>query len=91
LIEPFSKNIETNTQIKESYFGAQVLSDTGGGVQRDGFPDKLYLLFGDLMCGEELAGGISAIDLEAFLCARGLKFIPNVVSEAGCVFIERVV
>ena len=72
LIEPFSEHIETDTRIEQSYFGAHVLSDAGSGVQGNGFPDSLYLLFGDVMCGEELTGGVCAIDLEAFVWAREL-------------------
>jgi hypothetical protein len=29
----------------------------------------LYLLFRDVMCGEELTSGVGAIDLEAFVLA----------------------
>jgi hypothetical protein len=39
-------------------------------VQGNGFPDGLYLLFRDVMCGEELPGSICPIDLEAFVLAR---------------------
>jgi hypothetical protein len=45
------------------------LRDAGGGVQGNGFPDGLYLLFRNVMCGEELPGSIRAIDLEAFVFA----------------------
>jgi hypothetical protein len=64
LIKPFSEDIETNTRIEQSYFRAHVVSDAGGGVQGNSLPGSLYLLFGDVMCGEELTGGVCAIDLE---------------------------
>jgi hypothetical protein len=56
--------------MEERYFGAHVLSDAGSGVQGNGFPGSLYLLFRDVMCGEELTSGVGAIDLEAFVLAR---------------------
>jgi hypothetical protein len=36
-------------------------------MQGNGFPGSLHLLFGEVMCGEELTGGVCAIDLEAFI------------------------
>jgi len=67
LIESFSEHIETDTRIKQSYFGAHVLSDAGGGVQGNSFLGNLRLLFGDLMCGKELTDSVCAINLEAFV------------------------
>jgi hypothetical protein len=83
LIEPFSEHIETDTRIEQSYFRAQVLRDAGGGVQGNGFPDSIYLLFRDVMCGEELAGGVCAIDLEAFALARELLDETEIVKCGG--------
>jgi len=56
--------------MEERDFGAHILSDAGSGVQGNGFPGSLYLLFRDVMCGEELTSGVGAIDLEAFVLAR---------------------
>ena len=83
LIEPFSEHIETDTRIEQSYFRAHVLSDAGGGVQGNGFPGSLYLLFRDVMCGEELTGGVCAIDLEAFVLARELLDETEIVKCGG--------
>ena len=47
------------------------------------FPNSLYLLFGDVMCGEELTGGIGAIDLEAFVWARELLDETEIVKCGG--------
>jgi hypothetical protein len=47
-----------------------VLRDSGSGVQGNGFPGSLYLLFRNVMCGEELTDGVCAIDLETFVWAR---------------------
>src|SRR5262245_47617476 len=44
----------------------------GRGVQGNGFPHSLYLVFREVVCGKELTGGICAIDLEAFVLAREL-------------------
>src|SRR5262245_17752057 len=41
LIEASSKHIETDSRIKQSYFGAHVLSDAGSGVQSNGLPCNL--------------------------------------------------
>ena len=71
-IEPHPQHIEKNTRIKERYFGAHILRDAGGGVQRDCFPDGLYLIFSNVVGVEELSGGICTIDLEAFVWAREL-------------------
>jgi hypothetical protein len=43
----------------------------------------LYLLFGDVMCGEELTGCVCAIDLEAFVWARELLGETEVVKCGG--------
>jgi hypothetical protein len=60
-----------------------VLSDAGRGVQGNGLPDRLHLLFRDVMCGQELAGGIGAIDLEAFVLARELLDETEIVKRRG--------
>ena len=60
-----------------------MLSDAGRGVQGNGFPDSLYLLFRDVMCGKELTGGICAIDLEAFVLARELLDETEIVKCRG--------
>ena len=67
----------------QAYFGAHVLRDAGGGVQGNGLPDSLYLLFRDVMCGKELTGGICAIDLEAFVFARELLDETEIVKCRG--------
>src|SRR4030095_3160346 len=66
LIKAFSEGIETNARIEQSYFRAHVVSDAGGGVQGNSLPGSLYLLFGDVMCGEELTDGVCGIYLAAF-------------------------
>src|SRR5689334_8834798 len=85
LIEPYSEHIETDTRIEERYFGAHIPSDTGSGVQGNRFPCSLYLLFRDLMCGEELTNGIGAIDLEPFVLARELLEETEIVKCGGYV------
>src|SRR4030095_7873754 len=72
LIKPFSEDVKKNTRLKQSYFRAHVVSDARGGVQGNSLPGSFYLLFGDVMCGEELTDRVCAIDLEAFGCARAL-------------------
>jgi hypothetical protein len=52
-------------------------------VQGNSLPGSLYLLFGDVMCGEELTGGVCAIDLEAFVCARELLEETEIVKCGG--------
>src|SRR5690348_1842341 len=83
LVEPFSEHIETDARIEERDFRAHVLSDAGRGVQGNGLPDRLHLLFRDVMCGQELAGGIGAIDLEAFVLAREVLGETEIVKRRG--------
>ena len=83
LIEPHPQHIEKNTRIEERYFGAHILRDAGGGVQRDCFPDGLHLIFSDVVGVEELSGGICAIDLEAFVWARELLDKAEIVKCGG--------
>ena len=83
LIEPHSQHIEKNTRIEERHFGAHVLRDAGGGVQRDCFPDGLHLIFSNVVGVEELPGGICAIDLEAFVLARELLDQTEIVKCGG--------
>jgi hypothetical protein len=83
LIKPSSENIETNTRMEQSYFRAHVVSNAGGGVQGNSLPGSLYLLFWDIMCGEELTGGVCAIDLEAFVWARELLEETEIVKCGG--------
>jgi hypothetical protein len=71
--------------MEERYFGAHILSDAGSGVQGNGFPDSLYLLFRDVMCGEELTSGVGAIDLEAFVLAREFLDETEIVKCGGYV------
>ena len=52
-------------------------------VTSQGLPDGLNLLFRDLMCGEELTGGICTIDLEAFVLTRELLDETAVVKCGG--------
>ena len=60
-----------------------MVSDAGGGVQGNSLPGSLYLLFGDVMCGEELTDGVCAIYLEAFVCARELLEETEIVKCGG--------
>src|SRR3954447_4088047 len=83
LVEPSSEHIETDARIEERDFRAHVLSDAGRGVQGNGLPDRLHLLFRDVMCGKELTGGIGAIDLEAFVLARELLDETEIVKCRG--------
>src|SRR5215475_15764742 len=69
----------------ERYFGAHILSDAGSGVQGNGFPDNLYLLSRDVMCGEELTSRVGAIDLEAFVLAREFLDEAEIVKCGGYV------
>ncbi len=83
LIEPFPEYVETDARIEQRDFRAHVLSDAGRCVQGNGFPDSSYLLFGDVMCGKELTGGICAVDLEAFGLARELLGETEIVKCRG--------
>jgi hypothetical protein len=83
LLEPFSEHIEPDTRIEQRYFGAHVRRDAGGGVQGNGFPDRLYLFFGDAMGDEKLPGGVGAIDFEAFVGTRELLEETEIVKGGG--------
>ena len=52
-------------------------------MQGDGFPDSLYLFFGNIMCSEKLTGGVGPIDLEAFVLARELLDQTEIVKCGG--------
>src|SRR4029434_1788737 len=83
LIEPHPQHIEKNTGIEERHFGAHMLRDAGGGVQRDCFPDGLHLIFSNVVGVEKLSGGVCAIDLEAFVWARELLDKAEIVKGGG--------
>ena len=47
-----------------------MLRNARGGVQRNGCPHGVHLIFRHVMRLKELSGGICAVDLEAFIRAR---------------------
>jgi hypothetical protein len=75
--------MEKGPRIEERYFREHMLRDAGGGVQRECFPDGLYLIFSDVVGVKELSGGIGAIDLEAFVRARKLLDEAKIVKGGG--------
>src|SRR5262245_26152016 len=52
-------------------------------MQRNGFPDSLYLLFGDVMCRQELTSGVGTINFEALVGARELLSKAEIVKCSG--------
>jgi hypothetical protein len=76
-IEHFSEHIKAATRIKQSYFGAHVLSDAGGRVQGDGFPGSFYMFFRDLMCCQELTNCVGAVYFKAIGCTACLFVGPS--------------
>jgi hypothetical protein len=83
LIEPHPQHMEKDPRIEERYFRAHMFRDAEGGVQRECFPDGLYLIFSDVVDVKELSGGIGAIDLEAFVRARKLLDKAKIVKGGG--------
>ncbi len=78
-VDALPENIETNTRVEKCHFGAHIGSHAWGGVQSDGFPDRLDLLFGDLVSCEEPTSGVCSVDLEAFARARELLVQAEIV------------
>jgi hypothetical protein len=52
-------------------------------MQGNGFPGSLYLLFRDVMCGEELTDSVRAIDLKSSVSARELLNEAEIVECSG--------
>lgn len=52
-------------------------------MQRNCFPDGLYLIFSDVVGAKKLSGCICAIDLEAFVWARELLDQAEIVKCGG--------
>src|SRR5215510_10310693 len=60
-----------------------VLGYARRGVQRDRGPDRVGILFGDTVAAEEIASGVSAVDLEPLFLAAVARHQADVVKHGA--------
>jgi hypothetical protein len=71
LIEAETQEIESRTEMNQSYFAGQPCGNPGRGMQRDRLPNDIGALWRHLMLYAEIASGLGAIHLKTVVAAIG--------------------
>lgn len=71
LIEAETQEIDSRTEMNQSYFARQPCGNPGRGMQRDRLPNHIGALRRHLMIYAEIASGLGAIHLKPVVAAIG--------------------